>query len=335
MASKRPLLVAIIFGIIAVALVYVYIKAKEKEIGAHQTEYGKVVVANDNIPVRETIKEGMVREEDWPVDKIPKDAYKEADEVLGKVTSENIYPGLPLLPGQFTEVSKVEALAFRLPAQERGVTIGVTEVASVGGNVMPNDNVDVVATFKDNKEVGEATSITILRDVQVVAVGKDIGTSIQESEGPTIPKTVTLAVTPQEAEKLVLADEAGVIRLSLRPKDEKFAPPSSGTSISDLVAYNPTHQDEIDASQRAAEDKARERDFMLKMMDKTGGQKPVVTEQGVKLPPPETQPEGPEVVTIEVIIGGKAEQVTVPKDDDDPEGYSVWPSAYRILYGDK
>jgi len=341
MASKRPLIVAIIFGIIAVVLVYAYIKSKEEEMARRQVEYGKVVLASENIRVRTKITEGMLREEKWPLENIPETAYTEMEELYNKITSENIYAGVPLLPEQFKAETEMGDLAYQLKAEERAVTVGVTEIKAVGGNVKPGDHVDILATFKDNSEVGAPTTITVLRDVKVVAVGKDIGA--QEGEaGATatpVPKTITLALSPQEAEIMTLVDENGNIRLSLRNPEERYAPLSLGTTVGDVVTYRPTHEDMVNEAKRAEEERKAAEDAYLKALgERTGYKQPTPTKPGGEtkglppLPPIEVQP-GPGETSVEVILGGKAERVTIPAEEDTGI-YSLWPMVQRFDYGE-
>ncbi len=327
MANRRPLIVAIIFGIIAVVLVYAYIKSKEEEMTTRKVEYGKVVLANEKIGVRTQIKEDMVREEEWPLEFIPEPAYNELDEVIGKITSEAIQPDVPLLPDQFKEAAQIAELAFQLNDQERAVTIGVTEIKAVGGNVKPGDHVDILATFTDNKEVGAPTTITVLRDIRVVAVGKDIGVDIEETPGAAMSKTVTVAVTPDEAEILTLVDENGDVRLSLRPPEERYAPLSYGTTMEDVVSYQETRDDKVKAAEKAEEErKAAEEEYMAALRERTGYKEPVKNEQGqIVLPPIEET--GPPPIEVEVILGGKSEKVSLPQEETYGM-YSVWPGSY-------
>jgi pilus assembly protein CpaB len=78
------------------------------------------------------------------------------------------------------------------------------------------------------KSVGE----TVLRDVRVIAVDQALSGAIQAKQQPTpptvgaegrIPRTVTLEVTEQQAEKLLVALNLGKIELSMRP----FSPPGT------------------------------------------------------------------------------------------------------------
>ncbi|MFH1514883.1 MAG: Flp pilus assembly protein CpaB, partial [bacterium] len=237
MINKKPLIIAGVMGLIAVALVFGYLKKYENEHQAMEIEYGKVVVAQVQIPVRTKVKEPMLEEVIVPLDAIHPDAVTEKDEILGKVTNQVIFEGEQILSVKFEDAQNLRELAFIIEEGMRGVSIGVSDVKSLGGNVKPGDHVDVVGVFKE-EITGIDSSFTILSDISIKAVGKSLGPEDNEEEGGKgSARTVTLEVTPQQAEKLILADENGNLRLTLRNPEEIYTPKSAGTNIYQVVDY--------------------------------------------------------------------------------------------------
>jgi pilus assembly protein CpaB len=95
---------------------------------------------------------------------------------------------------------------------KRAFTIRVNEVVGVGGFIVPDARVDVILTT--SPPVGtEKISKIVLENMQVLAVGQIVE---QKDNKPITVNTVTLSVTPEEAEKLALAGNDGVIQLVLR-----------------------------------------------------------------------------------------------------------------------
>ncbi len=236
MVNKKPLIIAGIMGIIAVALVFSYLKKVEQSNLATEIEYGKVVVAQTQIPVRTKIKEPMLDEIIVPLEVIHKDAVLEVDEILGKVTNQVIFEGEQILSAKFEDAENLRDLAFIIEEGMRGVAIGVSDIKGLGGNVKPGDHVDVVGVFSSSI-TGVDSIVTILTDIQVKAVGKSLGPEDEDETGKSSARTVTLQVTPQQAEKLILSDEKGSLRLTLRHPDEIYTPRSNGTQIFDIVTY--------------------------------------------------------------------------------------------------
>ncbi|MFA7250270.1 MAG: RcpC/CpaB family pilus assembly protein, partial [Dehalococcoidia bacterium] len=91
-----------------------------------------------------------------------------------------------------------------------------------GGFITPGDRVDVLGVVTK-----EATGVAelVLRDIPVlavssVAVGDEADSDSKAgAENPrSLDTTVTLAVTVEEARRLVQVDELGKLRLALRPR---------------------------------------------------------------------------------------------------------------------
>lgn len=102
----------------------------------------------------------------------------------------------------------------------RAVSIPVDPVSSVNNLIQPNDNVDVIGTFRFPDVRGDSAldtvTLTILQDVKVLAVGNRWQSAIAESGTSGSYGTVTLQLMPDEVEMLIFASQKGKITLSLR-----------------------------------------------------------------------------------------------------------------------
>lgn len=299
MINKKPLIIAAIMGIIAVALVFSYLKKVEQSNLATEIEYGKVVVAKTQIPVRTKIKEPMLDEIIVPLDVIHKDAVLEVDEILGKVTNQVIFEGEQILSAKFEDAENLRELAFIIEEGMRGVAVGVSDIKGLGGNVKPGDHVDVVGVFPSSI-TGVDSIVTILTDIQVKAVGQSLGTEDEDETGKGSARTVTLQVTPQQAEKLILSDERGSLRLTLRHPDEIYTPRSNGTQIYDIVKYfDPPNREKATV---ATEPLPEYPDYFNDTPD---------TDGEVEFDFDSFSPV--EKIRIELIMGGKVEEIFIEK----------------------
>ena len=120
-------------------------------------------------------------------------------------------------------------LAADIRKKMRAVSINASGAAAVSGMVRPNDHVDVIGTFSfpktapDGKTVvQELVTCTILQNVLVLATGKDTAKSAPlHVQGGTSYSTVTLEVSPREAEMLVFAEQIrGRLSLTLRNRND-------------------------------------------------------------------------------------------------------------------
>jgi len=251
MSNMRPFIIALAFGLIAVALVYFYIKKVEGNQTTQQTPMVKVVRATENIPPRTNITENMLEEIEIPENMVTADTVTESEEILGQVSVTAIYQNQILMNPMFKGETELQDPSRMLEEGNRAITVGVSEVSGLGGNLMPGDNVDVLCTILSNDEVGVASTFTVLRDIQVMAVGQDIGFTGDETEQTAgVSKSVTLEVNPSDAEILTLASEVGSVRLALRNPNDQFSPSTSGTALTEFTKYTPTRQDLLDMAQQ-------------------------------------------------------------------------------------
>ena len=93
----------------------------------------------------------------------------------------------------------------------RAFAIEVNEQSGVSGFVLPDHRVDVIQVETNGN--GPALSETILQDVLVLASGQVF---TRPEDRSIQSRTVTLAVTPGQADQLVAARAKGPLALSLR-----------------------------------------------------------------------------------------------------------------------
>ena len=136
---------------------------------------------------------------------------------------------------------KIKGLSNSITKHMRAISINVTGAASVSGMIKPNDHVDVIGTFDvpsddDERKLkrGDPVTCTILQNVLVLATGRqtanarprDLGLGAQQGYA-----TVTLEVTPREAEMLAFAEQIrGRLLLTLRNGNDT----SSETELPDI-----------------------------------------------------------------------------------------------------
>ncbi|MCX6647638.1 MAG: Flp pilus assembly protein CpaB [bacterium] len=317
MSNMRPFIIALAFGLIAVALVYFYIKKVEGNQTTQQIPMVKVVRATANIPPRTNITEQMLEEIEVPEEMVTADTVTELEEILGQVSVTAIYQNQILMNPMFKAETELQDPSRMLDEGDRAITVGVSEVSGLGGNLMPGDNVDVLCTILASEEVGVASTFTVLRDIQVMAVGQDIGFTGDETEPSAgVSKSVTLEVNPSDAEILALASEVGSIRLALRNPNDQFSPSTGGTALTEFTKYTPTRKDLADMAQqqRQLELDAQQAELeRLRVLAEIRGTTTVS----------DTQPEsdwtgygelpelGPPPVTVELILGGQSQIVTL------------------------
>lgn len=222
-------------GIIALVVAVLVYYALTKSITPQQVQQPQivpVVVALTNIPSNTTITPGMVEVKQVPAATAPSNALTTTGEAVGRVAQYTIAAGQLLVRGDVVEGGRAQGLTFVIPKGKRAVTVALDPISGVGGFVVPGDRVDILATF-DQDEVS-STARMILQNIEVLAMNDqtvrpkngsatpaDQGTAT-EAESPVVEqvKSATLAVTPEEAQRLILAAYKGAIHMVLRARDD-------------------------------------------------------------------------------------------------------------------
>jgi pilus assembly protein CpaB len=184
-----------------------------------------VLVAAADIPAHTSLSRSMVNVVIRPVSDIDPGTYSSPSDVNGDISLGPIPAGSTITS---SNTSKDEApTGLHILPGYRAISIPVDEVRDVSGLVQPGDKVDIIAV---PPRVGNAppSASTILRDVTVFAVGGTIAPITQGTPPPpgtppvpNVPRSVTLEVTPSQADLLAMADLNTTLRLALRPKGDR------------------------------------------------------------------------------------------------------------------
>ena len=191
----------------------------------------RVVVVNGPTPVGSKIDPAKLKTVDWPADAVPVGAFHAVAEVgAGKIALTSLVAGEPLLPARISDRDAGARIAAGLGPDMRAATVRVTDVTGVGGFVLPGARVDVIVT---RAAVGQEPPITdtLAQNVRVIAVNQD---SDQAKDKPEVVQSVTLEVTPLQAQKLALAHIVGTVSLVLRNPVNTEATAARTVRIGDL-----------------------------------------------------------------------------------------------------
>lgn len=177
----------------------------------------KVLVAKAKVPAWALIKEPekYFEEKEFPESAVPKKALKEIKDVKDQRLSQALGEGEFVLSEKLVNSEQVGLIA-KLPAGMRAIALKVNAESLAGGFVLPGYRVDVVSTLRGG--AAESVSRIILQNMLVLAV--DTNATRDNQTTSIIGSTVTLAATPEEAQRLSLAAAMGELRLTLRTPDD-------------------------------------------------------------------------------------------------------------------
>lgn len=221
MERRLAIIVAAVLGLLAVLLTNVYLRQKETR---QRQEEVQVLVATKDIAEGEAIGYMMLDYKAVPKSFAQPGALNSKEGAVGKVALVNIMAGEQVLFTKLAAPGSGLTLAVKTPPNHRAVTIGLDAAAAVGGMVKPGDHVDVIAIFSN-----PPFTITLFQDVLVLAVGQEM-VATEEARGrrreeevisASRRESVTLSLSPQEVQVILVAMEQGKIRLTLRSQSEK------------------------------------------------------------------------------------------------------------------
>ena len=238
MKQKIVLIVAVVAGLAAALLTRLYLSSKDSEIADMKARFEKrfgvmeVLCYAENVPGGTVISKGQLGTIVVPKTGLRGQAL--TMENLGDVIGRRVLLGHN--KGEVLFWADIEGgnprtvgLAAMIKKGMRAVSINATGAASVTGMVNPNDHVDVIGTFTfPNEESGKRdqsslVTCTILQNVLVLATGKITAKMAgRDGDAPSGSySTVTLEVTPREAEMLAFAEQMrGRLSLSLRNRSD-------------------------------------------------------------------------------------------------------------------
>jgi pilus assembly protein CpaB len=187
-----------------------------------QTEEAKVkvITAKIKVPAWAPIKDPdkYFEEKEVPESLAPKKVLKELSKLKDQRLSQPLSEGDYVLEDKLVNPDQVGLIA-KLPPGMRAIALKVNAESLAGGFVLPGYRVDVVSTTRGN--ANDSVSKIILQNMLVLAV--DMVAQRDHQTTAMLGSTVTLAATPEEAQRLSLASALGELRLTLRsPEDDKI-----------------------------------------------------------------------------------------------------------------
>lgn len=169
------------------------------------------VLSSQTVAVREVPKTFLhtdaVRSEQW-------------SSIAGRVLARAVGSGEAILNAHLAQ-GLGAGFSAQLPEGTRALTFPVDEEASIAGMLAPGDRIDLLFT---TAAANDSVTVPLLLAVPVIATG--VRTQTNENALPdslqSAPfRTITVAVTPTDAAKITLAQEAGRISVALRQLNDQ------------------------------------------------------------------------------------------------------------------
>ena len=199
---------------------------KERAANSKMVETTKVFVANKALRYGQKLTAEDIRVVRWPVNAIPDGAFTDRKVLFprGQEELRTILRAMEkdeaIMALKVTKPGEDAGVSSRLAKGMRAFAVKVDVASGVSGFLRPGDRVDVYWTGKQISETGQnGGNITrlIQSTVQIIAVDQ---IADEDRNRPTIARTITVQVTPQEVASLAQAQATGRLSLALVGADD-------------------------------------------------------------------------------------------------------------------
>jgi pilus assembly protein CpaB len=306
MRNKRLILAltgAVLCGLLAVMLVTRYLANVQQ----YARDLNNVVVAKTEIPVGAKITMEQLALLPIPNGSAPEGAFRKMEDAVDRVAITPIGVREPITSLKLAPVGTESGLSAVIPPGFRALTVKVDEVVGVSGFVMPGSYVDVVAVILPvaaSQSTQGPISKIVLQNIKVLASGAKLDSPSDQRE-PSHVNAVTLLVTPDQAEKLVLAANESKLQLVMRNFGDQEDTQTKGANKGTLLSGESVKLAPSPTSERVAEVKPA-----------AAAPKPKVRRVTFEAPREERPAPPPPISrnSIELIEGAKRRDVEIPND---------------------
>ena len=206
----------------------------------------EVLVAATDLQLGSKLTASQLKWLPWPAEGLGKDmilrnkAPNALAQAVGAIVRETFVANEPINKEKLVQTD-AGYLAAILPEGKRALAISIDQrgANSAGSLILPNDHVDIIRIFRDqraSKSQGSEVyaSETLLQNVRVLAIGPNI----EETNGARVAvgETATLELTPAEVTAIALAQRSGTLTLALRSIADVNASASISRSMMTKVA---------------------------------------------------------------------------------------------------
>jgi pilus assembly protein CpaB len=228
------IVLAVILAVVAAVALLSYIRGLESRTQA-EFEPLDVFVAVERIeagtPAEMAVAGGLIEPRAVPRSAVPAGAITSTAQIEGTVAVVDILPGEVVVAARFGDAPQTVRGLREFPDEKEAISVQVSVPPGVAGFLTGGDRVSIIAQLEipedDDADDETATDATLagfltrylIQDVEVLAVGRRIVQGDTDEVQQTEQVLVTLAVDPEEAERLVFAALNGSLYFTLLPEE--------------------------------------------------------------------------------------------------------------------
>lgn len=214
---------------------FFYIHLTRKQAGA-KPQIKHVIAAATTLQPGSPLTAENLTEINWPATVSLEGLIDKKEDAIGRVLILQVEANEPVLKHDLAANGSY-GLSAKIPSGMRATSVKTNEVMNVSGFLFPGSRVDVLVTLRGDN-MASTTTRTVLQNVQVLATGNK--TDPDPNGKPENVGVVTLLVTPEESEKLALAQNQaamnqGTIHFVLRNGGDSATPTTAPVDMAELA----------------------------------------------------------------------------------------------------
>jgi pilus assembly protein CpaB len=204
-----------------------------------------VLVAAVDIPSFAVLSADMVKTRDVPKDMLLEGAIAKVDDAVDRAVLSPVMKG-EVLYGPKLSRKGTRGMSGKVPPGMRAFTINTPTVEQgVAGFVLPGNRVDILltltgATRKDPG--GRGTTFTLLQNMEILAIEQRVDPPAESKVDLSQLRSVTLLVTPEQANKLQVGQSQGKLSLTLRNPTDTASVSTEPVYLSELLGELPREE---------------------------------------------------------------------------------------------
>src|SRR6266851_5688998 len=223
------LLAALVISIGVTSVFYARI-ARSQGGAARKTK--RIVAAAVALQPGSPIAAENLTEINWPENVAMDGLFEKKEDVTGHVLMYAMAANEPVLRRDLSSTTSL-GLASKIPDGMRATAVKTNEVISVAGFIFPGSRVDVLVTLRSDNNSSSMLARTVLQNVQVLSTGTKMDPD--PNGKPENVNVVTLLVSPEQSEKLALAQNQGTIHFVLRNGGDAASPDVRPVDFAELA----------------------------------------------------------------------------------------------------
>lgn len=209
------MLVAIVTA--AIASYAVYSVAESRPVREVEVASTEVVVAAQPLAMGTRLTADHLRVVPWPSRSPVQGAFSDPAELVDRGVIVPIGENEPITISRIASLEAGAGLPPVIPEGMRAISVRVNDVIGVAGFILPGTRVDVLVTVAEgDADCRGPMTRTVVSKVEVLTAGTKYDQEQSKDGEPIQTAVVTLAVIPEDAERIALAQNEGRITLALR-----------------------------------------------------------------------------------------------------------------------